>query len=148
MAYARAGDIVSRRKGLVMHHGIALGDGRVLHNTPFRGEHICSEAEFRAGKRMYASNLEGDARSHTLRRAHLQVSEGRSYNLLTNNCEHTVSRVTSGEARSPQLHSWVLGTGLAAAAFAVTRHPAAAAAAYAVGRKFSATLSRGLTRRR
>jgi hypothetical protein len=24
-----------RRKGIVMHRGIALGDGRVLHNTPF-----------------------------------------------------------------------------------------------------------------
>ncbi len=43
MAQARPGDIVSRRKGLVMHRGVALGGGRVLHNTPFRGEHICSE---------------------------------------------------------------------------------------------------------
>ena len=51
MARPRPGDIVSRRKWLVMHKGIALGDGRVLHNTPFRGEHICSEAEVRAGKR-------------------------------------------------------------------------------------------------
>ena len=27
----RPGDVVSRRKGLVMHRGISLGDGRVLH---------------------------------------------------------------------------------------------------------------------
>ena len=152
MTYARPGDIVSRRKGLVMHRGIALGDGRVLHNTPFRGEHVCSEAEFRAGKTMYAANLDGAVRSRALRRArdHVDGSGGerRSYNILTNNCEHTVSRATTGEARSPQLHSWVLGTGLAAAAFAVTRHPAAAVAAYAFGRKLSTTLVRGLDRQR
>jgi hypothetical protein len=59
----------------------------------------------------------------------------RGYNLLTNNCEHTVSRITQGRAESPQLRSWIVSTGLAVAAFAVTRHPAAAAAAYAVGRK-------------
>ena len=152
MTYARPGDIVSRRKGLVMHRGIALGDGRVLHNTPFRGEHVCSEAEFRAGKTMYAANLDGAVRGRALHRAREHVygsgSERRSYNILTNNWEHTVSRATSGEARSPQLHSWVLGTGLAAAAFAVTRHPAAAAAAYALGRKLSTTLVRGLGHQR
>jgi hypothetical protein len=75
-----------------------------------------------------------------VRQAH--VSERRGYNLLTNNCEHTVSRVTTGSASSPQLRSWVVGTGLAAATFLLTRHPAAAAAAYAVGRKFGAR-SRG-----
>ena len=148
MAYARPGDIVSRRKGLVMHHGVALGDGRVLHNTPFKGEHICSESEFREGKRMYVSNLDVDERGRTLRRAHAHSEQRRSYNLLTNNCEHTVSRTTTGQANSPQLHSWIMGTGFAAATFAVTRHPAAAAAAYAVGRKLSSTLARGLTKRR
>lgn len=148
MAYARPGDIVSRRKGLVMHRGIAMGNGRVLHNTPFKGEHICSESEFRDGKRMYVSNLDGDIRGRTLRRAHAHGDSRRGYNLLTNNCEHTVSRAATGEARSPQLHSWVMGTGFAAATFAVTRHPAAAAAAYAVGRKLSATLVRGLAKRR
>lgn len=148
MAHARPGDIVSRRKGLVMHRGIALGDGRVLHNTPFKGEHVCSESEFRAGKRMYTSNLDGDQRGRALHRANGHDRRGRGYNLLTNNCEHTVSRVMTGEARSPQLHSWVMGGGFAAATFALTRHPAAAAAAYAVGRKLSATFARGLSKGR
>ncbi len=135
---ARPGDIVSRRKGFVMHRGIALGDGRVLHNTPFRGEHICSEHEFRAGKRMYVSNLDGADRARAVRRAN--HGSARSYNLLTNNCEHTVSRAATGRAQSPQLRSWVIGTGLAAATFAVTRHPAAAAAALAFGKKISSKL--------
>ncbi|XOV84692.1 MAG: hypothetical protein ACFHXK_06140 [bacterium] len=144
MAYARPGDIVSRRKGLVMHRGVALGGGRVLHNTPFRGEHVCSEREFRAGKRMYITRPGAAARHKMLTRVHADLDSGRGYNLLTNNCEHTVTRVTSGNARSPQLHSWVLGGSFAAAAFALTRHPMAAAAAYAVGRKLSARLIRGI----
>ena len=134
MSRPRPGDIVSRRKGFVMHRGIALGDGRVLHNTPFRGEHICSEAEFRAGKRLYTQSSAGLAHRHAARLA--DAGEGRGYNLFTNNCEHTVSRLTEGRARSPQLRGWVIGAGLAAAAFAVTRHPAVSAAAYAVGHKW------------
>ena len=132
--------MVSRRKGLVMHKGISLGDGRVLHNTPFRGEHICSESEFRAGKRLYVENVDDVARLRALR--HARADRDRGYNLLTNNCEHTVTRATTGTAASPQLRSWVVGTGLAAAAFALTRHPAATAAAYALGRKLGSKLSR------
>ena len=129
----RAGDVVSRRKGLVMHKGIALGDGRVLHNTPFRGEHICSESEFRNGRRLYVQSSDPRNRRRILEAA--GQTERRSYNLLTNNCEHTVTRTMNGKARSPQLQSWIVGTGLAAATFALTRHPVATAAAYAFGRK-------------
>ena len=142
MPQARAGDVVSRRKGLVMHKGIALGDGRVLHNTPFRGEHITSESEFRAGRRMYIESSDVEDRARTRRLAESAVYENRNYHLLRNNCEHTVTRVTTGEPRSPQLHSWILGAGFAAATFALTRHPGAAAAAYAVGRGLSARLRR------
>jgi len=141
------GDIVSRRKGLVMHRGVALGDGRVLHNTPFRGEHICSEEEFCAGRCMYVSATDSDMRRRALQRADLHANEGRGYNLFTNNCEHTVYRATTGRSHSPQLASWVIGGGLAAATFALTRHPAATAAAYAVGRKLSRRLTGSLQRR-
>ena len=133
MARPQPGDIVSRRKGFVMHRGVSLGGGRVLHNTPFRGEHTCSEDEFRAGKRMYVSKLDMETRRRALARA--ERGAGRGYNLLTNNCEHTASRTVHGKAESPQLKSWIVGTGLALATFAVTRHPVPTAAAYALGRK-------------
>ena len=126
------GDIVSRRKGLVMHKGVVTRDGRVLHNTPFRGEHVCSEAEFRAGKRLRVERLEHEHRYRAL--LHADNHQGRGYNLLTNNCEHTVHRATTGRAHSPQLKSWVAGVGVAAVAFALTRHPGVAAAGYAFGR--------------
>ena len=122
------GDIVSRRKGLVMHRGIALGDGRVLHNTPFRGEHICSEEEFRAGKRLYVSNAHVDQRRRALHHADrhddLHTSQRRSYNLLTNNCEHTVSRAATGRSHSPQLKSWVMRVSPIMMIYAEGRSPA------------------------
>ena len=144
MSHLRPGDIVSRRKGLVMHRGISLGDGRVLHNTPFRGEHICTESEFRAGRRLHVHRLDGELRGRVIRRAMDHAPRG--YNVLTNNCEHTVTRHTAGAAHSPQLRSWINGSGLAAAAFALTRHPAVAVAAYAAGRRIGQRLGAKLAR--
>ncbi len=134
------GDVVLRRKGPVMHKGIALGDGTILHNTPFRGEHVVSEEDFLRGRRMYV-----ERRSHTERRRALHAAhnhERRDYNLLTNNCEHTVSRAATGRSASPQLAGWAAGLGLAALAFAVTRHPGLTAAGYAFGRGLASRLHR------
>lgn len=133
MSQPRPGDIVSRRKGLVMHKGLVLADGRVLHNSPIKGETTVSMAEFAAGKRVYVEHQETEVRSRALRRA--QVSEPRGYHLLHNNCEHTVHRLTLGRAESPQLQSWLVSLGMAGAAFAVTRHPGIAAASLALGKR-------------
>ena len=138
MARYLAGDIVSRRKGFVMHKGIVLRDGRILHNVPFKGEHICSEAEFRAGKRLYSTRMEQRQRARALREADRGTTRG--YNLFTNNCEHTVHRATTGRAESPQLQSWIAGVGVAALTFAVTRHPGATVAGYALGRGLAGRL--------
>ena len=127
------GDVLSRRKGLVMHRGIALGDGRVLHNTPFRGEHISSEAEFRAGQRMYVTRLDRAQRQRALRHAEMEAGL-RPYSLVSNNCEHTVSRAIHGEAESPQLRAWVGGLAAGITLFALTRHAGVAAAGFAAAR--------------
>ena len=129
------GDIVSRRKGFVMHRGIALGDGRVLHNTPFRGEHVCSEAEFRAGHSLHVTHLDRAARQRALLHAESDGAD-RAYNLLSNNCEHTVSRAIGAEVESPQLRGWLAGLAAGAAVFALTRHPGAAAAGFAAARSW------------
>ncbi len=130
------GDIVSRRKGLVMHKGVVLADGSILHNSPFTGEHVVSESEFRDGKRLHVSRTYDER----LRRAASSAKPSRSYNLLTNNCEHTVSRAMTGQAESPQLKSWIAGIGVATVAFALTRHPAVTVAGYALGRKLGKKL--------
>jgi len=137
MARYLAGDLLSRRKGLVMHRGIALGDGRVLHNTPGRGEHISSETDFANGQRVHVTSATYSERRRALAHAAVLETSGsaRPYHLLGNNCEHTVHRAASGDARSPQLRGWVAGVGLAAVALAVTRHPGIAAAGFALGQK-------------
>jgi hypothetical protein len=127
------GDIVSRRKGFVMHRGIALGDGTVLHNTPFKGEHISSEADFSAGQRLYVTRMDREARRRALLHAERDAG-GRSYSLLANNCEHTVSRAIGAEPDSPQLREWVVGLVAGAALLALTRSPTAAAAGFAAAR--------------
>ena len=127
------GDILFRRKGLVLHKGIALPGGRVLHNTPFAGEHVSTEEEFRSGHRLYVERLPGEERRRALRGAAAASESGRRYSVLTNNCEHTVSRAQTGEAASKQLEAWGVGIGLAALALAVTRRPSLAAAGFALG---------------
>ncbi len=134
----RPGDVVSRRKGLVMHRGVVLSDGSILHNSPFRGEHVVSEAEFRDGKRLHVSRTECPRQRRFAASARPKDTGG--YNLFTNNCEHTVSRAITGESSSPQLKSWVAGIGVGAVAFALTRHPAITAAGYALGRKLGGKL--------
>jgi len=127
------GDILSRRKGLVMHRGVALGDGRVLHNTPFRGEHICSEAEFSAGHRLYVTRLDRAARQRAVLHARTDAL-GRSYNLLGNNCEHTVARAIGAEVESPQLRAWLGGLAAGAALLALTRSARVAALGFTAAR--------------
>ena len=131
------GDVLSRRKGFVMHRGIALADGRVLHNTPFKGEHISSEADFRAGQRLYVTRLDRGRRERALRNAESEVA-GRPYSLVSNNCEHTVSRAMGAEPVSPQLREWVAGLAAGVTLFALTRHPGVAAAGFAVARTWMA----------
>ncbi len=132
MAY-RPGDIIGRRKGIVLHKGVYLGAGQVLHNTPGRGEHVTSLEEFADGKRVTLVRAACDESRH--RAASAAPRSDRRYNLFTHNCEHTASRVTLGRAESPQLRGWVAGIGVAALAFVVTRHPGVTAASFALGRR-------------
>ncbi len=116
-----------------MHRGIVLEDGKVLHNTPLRGRHTSTLVEFSKNKTVYPSNLRAEARDRTLSNA--LNDEHHRYNPFINNCEHTVTRATKNEARSPQLRGWVVGAAFAAIGFAVTRHPAVAIAGFALGKK-------------
>ena len=123
------GDVVLRRKGPVMHQGIALGDDRVLHNTPLRGEHVSSMEDFRRGKTVRARGLGETQRARALRHAQGAARGGvRRYNLFRNNCEHTVSRATTGKPKSPQLLAVAAGVVAGAAVLVAIRHPVAAAA--------------------
>ncbi len=124
------GDIVQRRKGLVMHKGLVLSDGMVLHNTPMLGEHLSSVDEFAKGRRV---RVEGKA-SADWRQRQAQAAEtaARSYNLFTNNCEHTAYSQAHGRSRSPQLLSIGTGMVVGAVVLAITRRPSWALTGYSL----------------
>ena len=115
------GELLRRRKGPVMHTGVSLGDGRVLHNTPGRGEHVSTLEEFAKGKTIRVSPGAADARARiqTLDEDDLQ----RPYNLFVNNCEHTASRVTAGQPSSPQLKKIAVEALIGAALLLLLRRP-------------------------
>ena len=120
-----------------MHQGIALDDGQVLHNTPRRGEHVSSMEDFRRGKALHAQRLDETRRARALHRAH-EAAKGKAqrYHLFRNNCEHTVTRATTGKAESPQLMAVAAGLVVGAVTLVAIRHPlAAVAVGYAVCRK-------------
>ena len=131
------GDVVLRRKGPVMHQGIALGDDRVLHNTPRRGEHVSSMDEFGRGKRVRPRRLGETERARALRHAqYATAGDTRRYNLFRNNCEHTVTRATTGKSSSRQLVAVAAGLVVGAAALVAIRHPVVAVGiGYALCRK-------------
>jgi cell wall-associated NlpC family hydrolase len=114
MSQYRPGDVVARRKGPVMHKGIVMADGRILHNIPLEGEQICSLAEFSAGKRVYVTRRESTGGTPSI-----QPNPTRRYCLFTNNCEHTVTRFTHARPCSPQLRGWIAGMSVAAATLTV-----------------------------
>jgi len=134
MSQYRPGDVVARRKGPVMHKGIVMSDGRILHNVPLEGEQICSLAEFSTGKRVYVTRPKSNRFSAEV--PVIAPDPARRYCLFTNNCEHTVTRFTHGSPRSPQLRGWIAGMSVAAATLtlALARGTVAGAVAQTIGR--------------
>ena len=132
------GDVIARRKGLVLHKGVVLQDGRVLHNMPERGEHVSTLSEFADGQRLEVLAQPLDARRAAVRRAQAVARAPRHYDLISHNCDHTVTRLTEGRPRSPQVVNWLLGAGTALAVFAIAKNPRLAllaGAAVAKGRR-------------
>ena len=99
----RAGDKLVRKKLLADHTAIYLGDGKVLHNAPDKGEHLSSFEEFAQGKDVKYYSPDESKRSYILGNAYKILNNPGSYNFFTNNCEHTVTKVTKGKAYSEQL---------------------------------------------
>jgi Lecithin retinol acyltransferase len=105
--------VVTPRRGYV-HHGIYVGDRKVVHYAGFayglrRGpvEEI-SLARFSVGHPVYVRSdapFEFD-RSEVIRRARSRVGEDH-YRLLSNNCEHFCEWCLYGEHRSYQVEEWL-----------------------------------------
>jgi hypothetical protein len=107
------GDHLTVSRRYFTHHGIDLGDGRVVHydgepgNTTNAEVVISSRAVFAAGGKIWVRRYpRGTALSpdETIRRALSRVGE-RGYHLLISNCEHFASWCKTGEARSTQIEN-------------------------------------------
>ena len=101
--------IMSPRCGY-LHHGIYIGNGRVVHYSGlarcfFRGpvEEV-SLAQFAGGRSVWTRWRRQPAfdQAEVIRRARSRVGEDR-YQILHNNCEHFCEWCIQGEARSYQV---------------------------------------------
>ena len=99
------------RRRAYFHHGIYVGNGRVIHYAGwFRGtrglvEEVTLE-EFTEGRPYRAGRMPPDRRAgeDIVRRARSRLGE-RRYHLLRNNCEHFCNWCQLGESRSEQVEA-------------------------------------------
>jgi hypothetical protein len=109
--FALGTHLVASRRGY-LHHGIYVGDGRVIHYAGLsrswhRGpvEEVTLE-QFAAGRSLLIKPMV-DARYggvEIVARARSRLGEDR-YRLTSNNCEHFCEWCVAGEARSEQVDS-------------------------------------------
>jgi hypothetical protein len=100
--------LIAYRRGYT-HHGIYLGDGRVVHYAgrvkyPQGLIEEISLAEFSVGRALRVEKLQSGRfnRNEIVRRARSRLGESR-YDLLRNNCEHFCNWCRLGENRSFQV---------------------------------------------
>lgn len=101
-----------RKKGLVLHAGTYIGEGRVMHLGP-DGLRIDSLSEFAAGEQVLV--VANSVPFHVLQE---RVAEAlrvfRGYSAIGQNCEHLANFLQRGVKESPQVQGAMLG-GLAIA---------------------------------
>ena len=108
-----AAHIVASRVGY-MHHGIYVGDGKVLHyagmSRAFRRGPVkeVSLAEFSRGRpvQVVRHAQRRFTSDEVIERARSRLGED-CYRLLSNNCEHFCEWCIGGEGRSRQIELWV-----------------------------------------
>jgi len=121
---------VRRRGRFYTHHGIYMGDGRVIHFAGSIREkidpvvHEIDLSRFLKGgilrRRDYKQRLPA---SETIRIAREQLSD-RSYSMIWNNCEHFATYCATGKKKSQQVKRVLSGLSTVAAGvvlFVLTR---------------------------
>ncbi len=103
------GDHLKVDRGIYFHHGIDLGDGRVIHYRGEHGEKVNAHVRvdvmevFVRGCRVaavkYGASFPVDV---VVKRAHSRLGE-RAYSLAGNNCEHFARWCKTGVAESEQV---------------------------------------------
>ncbi|PWJ44507.1 lecithin retinol acyltransferase family protein [Sediminitomix flava] len=109
------------KKSWYTHHGIGVGDGKVIHYAGYLGDweagpvSVVSLEEFSEGMEIYIRD--DDARTYdpmeAVKRAFSRIGED-GYSLWGNNCEHFVEWCISGKHESTQVQK--VGFGLLSSA--------------------------------
>ena len=102
-------DVLERPKWPVKHVGLYLGSGQVFHCTPENGEHISTLDGFAQGEAVTVIQRGVKASVEIQQRLLERLRKVRAYSYVSNNCEHAVSRITTGKASSPQLKNIGIG---------------------------------------
>lgn len=115
------GDVVRRRKGAVWHWGVCIQEG-IVHNTPEKGEHISSLAEFADVQQIEVFRPHDINRHEIISRAYEIVNNPSDYQYLWRNCEHTVTEIIKGEAMSQTVKSLATLAFIISSAYLVIRY--------------------------
>ena len=113
----KAGDHLITERLSYTHHGIYLGNNKVIHYSGLANGlragpvEITDLSTFSQGKSTYVMQHNSRTFSHrqTIKRARSRLSEDK-YNLLLNNCEHFINWCIYGKASSPQVTKVIIRT--------------------------------------
>lgn len=118
------GDLLYRKKGLVEHVGIYLGNNKVVHNSPDGNIQTSSIEEYAQNKNIKVVTTNFDNIALLEQRLNAILSTGNTYNLLAFNCEQFAYQLILGKNQSPQIRATVIGalTGLIAGQYFNQKH--------------------------
>lgn len=104
------GAVLSRPKagGLIEHEGLYVGSGQVFHNTPERGDHFSTLAEFARNHNMRIRYTDSWLVPAVLSRAQQLARMNRRYDVATYNCQHSVRKALGWTVESPQAKGWTI----------------------------------------
>lgn len=111
------GTHVVAERGVYYHHGIYVGNNKVIANLRKEGISVCSWDEFADGREVsvrYHPNEPCYSNEDIVKRAYSRLGEN-NYLVLTNNCEHFANWCVTGKEYSTQSRV-VAGTAIAATA--------------------------------
>lgn len=105
------GDLVMRPKhsGWGFHYGTGVSGALVAHTTPEMGKHVGPLEEFADGKHVAIRRPNRHPFANFAVEQRALSDLGRPYDAIKANCEHDVTTVHDGVARSPMLQSVVIG---------------------------------------
>ncbi len=106
------GDHICVSRGLYWHHGIDLGNGRVIHYTGYPGDKgrnaaikVESIQKFAKGREIYYGDSKAQySHDEIVRRAEGRIGE-EDYDIVGNNCEHFVNWCRTGRHKSQQVNT-------------------------------------------